>query len=90
VRLDLNHQDEVFERQIDGATFGERTLLDARAGLSKERWSIELWGTNLTDESYVRASFSRLPVLYPTLPRPLDLIYADGRRYGLTLRWESR
>jgi hypothetical protein len=24
------------------------------------------------------------------LPRPLDLIYADGRRYGLTLRWESR
>jgi iron complex outermembrane receptor protein len=90
VRLDLNHQDEVFERQIDGATFGERTLLDARAGLSKERWSIELWGTNLTDESYVRASFSRLPVLYPTLPRPLDLIYADGRRYGLTLRWESQ
>ncbi len=89
IRADLNHQDDVYERQIDGARFGDRTLLDARIGLSVGTWSLELWGTNLTDTDYVRASFSRLPVLYPTQPRPLDLIYADGRRYGVTLRWES-
>lgn len=87
MRVDLNHQDDVYERQINGARFGERTLLDVRAGLGLGRWSFEAWGTNLTDESYVRASFSRLPILYPTQPRPLDLIYAEGRRYGLTVRW---
>jgi iron complex outermembrane receptor protein len=90
VRADLSHQDDVYERQIDGARFGARTLLDARIGLPVGSWSLELWGTNLTDADYVRASFSRLPVLYPTQPRPLDLIYADGRRYGVTLRWSSR
>jgi iron complex outermembrane receptor protein len=89
LRADLNHQDDVYERQIDGARFGARTLLDARVGLSIGSWSLELWSTNLTDTDYVRASFSRLPVFYPTQPRPLDLIHADGRRFGLTLRWSS-
>jgi iron complex outermembrane receptor protein len=86
-RVDANYQSSVYERQIDGAQFGQRALLDARLGLSRERWSVELWGTNLTDSNYVRASFSRLPAFYPTQPRPLDLIFADGRRYGLTIRW---
>jgi iron complex outermembrane receptor protein len=85
-RLDLNHQDDVFERQINGARFGERTLLDARIGVGRGRWSLEAWGLNLTDEHYIRASFSRQPIFYPTQPRPLDLIYAEGRRYGVTLR----
>lgn len=89
-RLDASHQDEVYERQINGARFGERTLLDARLGMSREDWSVEAWATNLTDESYVRASFSRPPVFYPTQPRPLDFIYADGRRIGLTVRWSYR
>jgi len=87
IRVDVSHQDDVYERQINGARFGERTLLDARAGVGTGPWSLEAWGTNLTDERYVRASFSRLPIFYPTQPRPLDLIYAEGRRYGLTVRW---
>jgi iron complex outermembrane recepter protein len=89
LRLDLNHQDDVYERQIDGARFGGRTLLDARAGVGFGAWSLEAWGTNLAGENYVEASFSRLPVFYPTQPRPLDLLYADGRRYGLTVRWST-
>ena len=89
-RVDLSYQDAVYERQIDGASFGERVLLNARVGFARGPWSIEAWGTNLTDQSYVRASFSRLPVFYPTQPRPLDLIYADGRRIGLTMRWTYR
>lgn len=87
MRVDVNHQDDVYERQINGARFGERTLLDARTGLTLGHWSLEAWGTNLTDESYVRASFSRLPIFYPTQPRPLDIIFAEGRRYGVTVRW---
>jgi iron complex outermembrane receptor protein len=86
-RVDVNHQDDVYERQINGARFGQRTLVDARVGLQSGRWSFELWGLNLADDEYLRASFARLPVLYPTQPRPLDLIHADGRRYGVTVRW---
>jgi iron complex outermembrane receptor protein len=86
-RVDINHQDDVYERQINGARFGRRTLVDARVGLQSGRWTFEVWGLNLADDDYLRASFARLPVLYPTQPRPLDLIHADGRRYGLTVRW---
>jgi outer membrane receptor protein involved in Fe transport len=90
VRLDTNHQDSVYERQIDGARFGKRTLVDARLGVTHDAWSIEVWGTNLTDKGYIRASFARFPVFYPTQPRPIDNLYADGRRLGLTLRWTYR
>lgn len=90
IRVDVNHQDDVYERQINGARFGARTLLDARTGVSIGSWSLELWATNLTDADYVRASFSRPPVFYPTQPRPLDFIQAEGRRFGVTLRWASR
>jgi outer membrane receptor protein involved in Fe transport len=80
----------VYERQIDGASFGARTLVDARIGVTRDDWSAELWGTNLTDKSYVRASFARFPVFYPTQPRPIDNLYADGRRLGFTVRWKYR
>jgi iron complex outermembrane recepter protein len=89
-RVDINHQDDVYERQINGARFGQRTLVDARLGVTRDAWSVELWGTNLAGSSYVRASFARFPVFYPTQPRPIDNIYADGRRMGLTVRWAYR
>jgi iron complex outermembrane recepter protein len=89
-RVDVNHQDDVYERQINGAKFGQRTLVDARIGVTHDNWSVELWGMNLADTSYVRASFARFPIFYPTMPRPIDNIYADGRRLGLTVRWTYR
>jgi iron complex outermembrane receptor protein len=40
-------------------------LLDARLGLETERWSLTLWGRNLTDEEYYAdynpSAFSGLP-----------------------------
>jgi outer membrane receptor protein involved in Fe transport len=34
----------------------ERTLVNARVGLTSERWDISLWSKNLFDEEYVSNS----------------------------------
>jgi iron complex outermembrane receptor protein len=86
-RLDANYQDEVYDRAINGASFGERTLLDLRAGLRRAPWSVELWATNLGDERYVRAMATRQPQFFPTTPRPQDLVHGEERRLGITLRY---
>ena len=84
-RVGGNYQGPVFVRPIDGAYDGERTLLDARMGLARGAWSVDLWGSNLTDASYIRAVASRPAVYFPTTQRPQDLLYGDGRRFGLGL-----
>ena len=63
----------------------ERTLVNARIGLARGVWSLGLWGSNLTDVSYIRAVASRPRVYFPTTQRPQDLIFGDGRRVGLGL-----
>ncbi len=85
--VDLSYQGDVYDRAINGALFGERTLLSARAALVRGPWAVELWGTNLTDERYIRAVSTRGAAYYPVAPRPLDLVYGEGRRVGLTLRY---
>jgi iron complex outermembrane recepter protein len=85
-RISAEHQGRVFVRPIDGAYDGEHTLLDARFGLARSPWSVELWGGNLTDENYIRAVASRPRFYFPTMVQPQDLIYGDGRRFGLDLR----
>lgn len=86
--LDLSYQGDVYDRAINGARYGERTLLSARAALVRGPWTVEVWGTNLTDEEYIRAVSTRGAAYYPVSPRPLDLVYGEGRRIGLTLRYE--
>ncbi len=85
--LDLSYQGDVYDRAINGARYGERTLLSARAALVHGPWTVEVWGTNLTDENYIRAVSTRGPAFYPVAPRPLDLVYGEGRRIGLTVRY---
>jgi hypothetical protein len=84
-RVGANYQGPVFVRPIDGAYDGERTLVNARIGVSRGDWSLELWGSNLTDANYIRAVASRPAVYFPTTQRPQDLIFGDGRRFGLGL-----
>jgi iron complex outermembrane recepter protein len=84
-RAGANYQGPVFVRPIDGAYDGERTLVNARIGLSRGDWSLELWGSNLTNVNYIRAVASRSAVYFPTTRRPQDLIFGDGRRFGLGL-----
>lgn len=89
LHADVSHRGNEFDRQIDGLYFGARTLLDARLALPIGRWSIELWGTNLTDSRYIRMAVGRQPAFYLSQPRPTDLILGERRRIGLTLRWSN-
>ncbi|HYP80179.1 MAG TPA: hypothetical protein VEQ17_07820, partial [Steroidobacteraceae bacterium] len=81
----LGCQDDVYERPINGASYGARCLLDARTALIHGQWRFEVWGSNLADKRYIRVAGSRGANFYPSLPRPLDLLYGDGRRIGLTI-----
>lgn len=87
LRADVSHQDDMYENQIESLRFGRRTLVDAQLMASRGPWTVELWAHNLTDERYIRSAFEVDPGLYPTMPIPIDFIYGDGRRCGLTLRY---
>jgi len=87
IRVDASGQDDVFDRAINGARFGARTLVDARVAYTFGAWEVALWGRNLGDENYVRALASRGQVFFPTSPRPLDALFADGRRFGLSVTY---
>jgi iron complex outermembrane receptor protein len=86
---ELTGQDSVYDRGVNGLSYGARTLLDARAGATRGPWAIELWGTNLADRRYFRAAAARGPLYYPTSPRPIDLVVADGRRIGISVRYAA-
>jgi iron complex outermembrane recepter protein len=86
LRADVSHQNGMYDRGVNGFTFGERTLLDVRLRGSRGPWSVDLWARNLTDERYIRSITSRQAQFFPTSPRPLELIHDGGRRVGVTLR----
>jgi len=87
IHAEISHQGNVFDRQVDGLYYGERTLVGARVTFPLGPCSVELWGTNLGDDRYIRVAVGRGPIFYRDMPRPTDLILADGRRIGLTLRF---
>jgi iron complex outermembrane recepter protein len=50
VRADASYIDEKFDQVYNLASTGEQTLLNATIGIDSERWSIALFGRNLTDD----------------------------------------
>lgn len=89
LRLGLTYQDNSYERAVNGLSYGERTLLDARLTFPFGRFMLDLWGTNLADDRYVRVAVGRQPQFYTGIPRPTDLILGDGRRVGLTISFTN-
>ena len=87
LRADVSHQDDMYDRGVNGFRFGGRTVLDVRLRGGRGPWSVELWARNLTDDRYIRSVWSRQAQFFPTQPRPLDLIHGEGRRMGITLRY---
>jgi outer membrane receptor protein involved in Fe transport len=63
------------------------TLFNARVGLGTpdERWSLELWARNLTDEEYVQVAFDA-PLQQGTAGPTQGAFLGDPRTYGITLR----
>ncbi|NLA68742.1 MAG: TonB-dependent receptor [Gammaproteobacteria bacterium] len=68
------------------------TVANARIGIgsSNNRWMVELWGTNITDEEYVQVGFDGpLQGLFPDPGNPFNTFNAflgAPRMYGVTLR----
>lgn len=89
LRLDAAWQEDGYDRPVNGMHFGERTLLDARLAWTRGPWLAEFWGRNLGNDRYLVSVGSRGAGFYPTSPRPTDLIYGEGRRFGLSLSWQS-
>lgn len=85
----LASQGHVTDRPVAGGWYGRRRLLDAKLVLDRGPWQLALWGTNLTDARYIRAAGSRGAAFYPQLPRPIDLLNGEGRRLGLSVRYEG-
>jgi iron complex outermembrane receptor protein len=79
----LNYQDEAETDVFNGVNtqMEERTLLDASVTYHdpKDRWSIRLWGANLSDETY------RIAAL-PVAGLWNFTSYGPPRSYGITLR----
>ncbi|MCA3691846.1 TonB-dependent receptor [Aquidulcibacter sp.] len=80
------------------------TLINARLALSTadDRWTVELWGRNITDERYAQITFdsplqgdapalTNQPALGGFAPRPvtsqINAFVGEPRTYGVTLRW---
>lgn len=89
LRIGANYQDNVFDRSVNGASYGRRTLLDARLTLPLGAFALDVWGTNLTGMAYFRSAAGRQPQFYSGQPRPLDLILGEQRRVGVTLRYSN-
>jgi iron complex outermembrane receptor protein len=87
LRTDVSYQDNMYENQIESLGFGRRTLVDAQLSATRGTWTVELWARNLTDERYIRSAFENSPALFPRMPVPIDSLYGDGRRCGITLRY---
>jgi iron complex outermembrane recepter protein len=64
---------------------GDLTLLNARIGLGDvdERWMFELWGNNLTDETYLQVAFDGT-----FQPSQVNAFLGAPRTFGATLRFK--
>jgi iron complex outermembrane recepter protein len=78
-------------------------LINGRVSLSTpdERWTIELWGRNLTDERYAQITFDAplqgdSPQVNPlgggafgprTINSQLNAFVGEPQMYGITIRW---
>lgn len=83
-RVDATYRDEVFfEPQNTERLSGDaRTLLSLRTSLvSQAGWEIEVWGENVTDETYVNYADDRSAIYVNT-----TAAYGAPQTYGVTLR----
>lgn len=67
VRSDAAYRSEQFADASNQAIIPESTTLNASVGLRSDRWSLELWGRNLTDEDAPTGAFREV-LFTNTLP----------------------
>ncbi|WP_167755719.1 TonB-dependent receptor [Vitreimonas flagellata] len=82
-RWNDGYRTQTLSREPNGATDnGEFAIFNGRVGIGSqdERWSVELWGRNLFDESYFVGAFS------PPLQNDYVVYPNEPATYGLTIR----
>jgi iron complex outermembrane receptor protein len=79
---DLNHTDEMPDPVRPQGSVDDRTLLNARIGISDvgRNWRALLWSRNLTDEYYYTASFGGINGGYARM-------VGMPRTYGVSLEY---
>lgn len=83
VRADVVGQSEQFVSEANITTIPSRTVVNLRGGISKDRWSAELWVKNAADEEYISNAF------YIPSPFFVALVptWGNKRRVGLSLNY---
>ncbi len=87
-RVDYSYQSKRYVRTINWADTGDEALLGAQVSLVSDKWSVMLWGKNLTDEDSAVSALRYLEAnsfffggrSFAITPRP-------GREYGVTFRY---
>ncbi|MFK7830469.1 MAG: TonB-dependent receptor [Congregibacter sp.] len=80
LRADVSYQSEREAESMNLAQLEARTITNATAGLSKDKWDLRLWVRNLTDEAYTSNSFA---VLLP-FGNGYGTIFGERRTAGVT------
>ena len=82
LRGDVTYQSEMQIEEMNIGQIEPRTLVNVRAGISKDSWSAEVFGRNVLDEKYVANSFFIISgVSYGTS-------LGEQATYGATLRYK--
>jgi len=68
VRADYQHQGSKFTDFAEAAKVGARENLNARIGLRGENWSLEAFGTNLTDDKTMVSALGGIDVFTFLVP----------------------
>jgi iron complex outermembrane recepter protein len=82
-RWNSEYRTQTLNRHAGGATDNEAfAIFNGRIGIGPEdeRWSVEFWGQNLTDEYYFVGAFA------PPLQNSFVVFPNESRTYGVTLR----
>ena len=81
-RGDVTYQSEMQIEEMNIGQIQDRTLVNARVGLARGNWSVDVWGRNILDEEYIANSFFIISgVSYGTS-------LGEQASYGATLRWK--
>jgi iron complex outermembrane receptor protein len=63
VRADVSYQSKIYADSMNLATLPDRTLVNASFGFFNDRYSVQLWARNLTDEEYISSARMQSPNL---------------------------
>ena len=78
IRADLSYQSKIYADSMNLATLPDRTLVNASFGFLNDRYSVQFWARNLTDEEYISSARMQSPNL------AWNAYLGERRTFGVT------